>query len=507
MLCSFNNEKKIEAIQQLLDRGIEIDYWLGAKRVFEACSKNTDLFPDTIFHNTAHALRAIPAPGINTGTFEVPSASLLNEFSSLESEILTMMNSVDFNRAPLAKKKHLYYKHLSYWYGIFTTRKPDALVFSDPPHIVHNFILFRLAQKLGIRTVMSTEVKRLPDRLLFFNDLESYAELETVYNDLQQKGFELSELSEDLQVYYKKENDPSIDSTPVVTKKTFLADRKKTTRVIPGLSIIMRNIKRLSLFKTAYHYVRQLRRKKTLASLEGFSHSYFRMKRIFGAWNKINKTYQKEYESLQVIPDFEKKFVYVPLHSQPERSTSPEGGVFADQILMIRMLSQALPEGWVIYVKEHPMQWIMYRGFLGRYKGYYQEIADIEHVQLVPADTSTFKLTENAAVVASPTGTASWEALVRARPTLVFGYIWFMHCHGAFRVSSVEDCREALQKIAEGFTVDPKKIVQFLGALDRVCIEAHDHHNYNKTKEIETDINIQRMSDEYYRLLTKPAAV
>ena len=124
---------------------------------------------------------------------------------------------------------------------------------------------------------------------------------------------------------------------------------------------------------------------------------------------------KKEYAGVQVRPDLNKKFIYVPLNYQPERTSSPQGDMFVDQILMIEILSAAIPAGWVIYVKEHPTQWL----FTGlnftnsRYQGYYKKIAKIKNVALIPIEVDTYTLISRSQAVASVTGTAVWEAALK----------------------------------------------------------------------------------------------
>lgn len=64
----------------------------------------------------------------------------------------------------------------------------------------------------------------------------------------------------------------------------------------------------------------------------------------------------RRYAQLARRPKEGEKFIYVPLHMQPELTTCPLGGQFADQLLMVRMLSAHLPKGYRLYVKEHPDQ-------------------------------------------------------------------------------------------------------------------------------------------------------
>ena len=60
--------------------------------------------------------------------------------------------------------------------------------------------------------------------------------------------------------------------------------------------------------------------------------------------------------AISVKPKLDENFLLFALHFQPERSTMPEGGIFNDQILALKLLSQNIPDNFIIYVKEHPRQ-------------------------------------------------------------------------------------------------------------------------------------------------------
>ena len=185
---------------------------------------------------------------------------------------------------------------------------------------------------------------------------------------------------------------------------------------------------------------------------------------------KIGPNIKKEYVALQTTPDYSQKYIYLPLHYQPECSTSPLGGVFADQILMVKILSYCLPKDWLVYVKEHPIQWATssLAFFDFRYQGYYQEIAKIKNVKLVPIETNSHKLIANSQAVCTVSGTAGMEALLRSRPVLLFGNISFHDCPGVFKIKNSAACKEAIEKIVSGFKIDQQLIINYLASLDKV---------------------------------------
>src|SRR6202011_2744144 len=110
--------------------------------------------------------------------------------------------------------------------------------------------------------------------------------------------------------------------------------------------------------------------------------------------------------------DFKKPYVYLGLHFQPERTTSPQAGVYVDQILIAKTIAAALPEGWELYIKEHPMEWLPSHGDYTpyRYRGYYETIVKLPHTRLVPIETDSFQLMRHAHAAATATGTLGWEA-------------------------------------------------------------------------------------------------
>lgn len=177
---------------------------------------------------------------------------------------------------------------------------------------------------------------------------------------------------------------------------------------------------------------------------------------------------------LEAILGMGSKFVYVPLNVQPECSTSPQGGVFVDQILMLETLAAALPDDWLIYVKEHPIQWLRFGAGFSSYKypGYYKAISKIKNVFIVPVETSSYKLIDQAQAVALVSGAAGWEAVLRGKPAIVFGYPWYKDCPVILRANDVQSCRNAFEKIKSGFKINQQELINYLKSFDNATIRA-----------------------------------
>ena len=148
--------------------------------------------------------------------------------------------------------------------------------------------------------------------------------------------------------------------------------------------------------------------------------------RLYGAYSSL---------AGGVVPRSE-KVLAVFLHFQPERTSMPEGGIYAQQLALVRTLSLALPSGWRILVREHPS---IFRGpnvFSRRYRSpeFYKALAGLRNVQLTPMSTSPAELLDHASCVATITGTVGLEALAMGLPVIAFGGPAWSNAPGVLRV-------------------------------------------------------------------------
>lgn len=427
-------------ISELKKKSHEVVYWVGIADGHE------HEISGAVFHDHDAAWAGTPAKSINASEFSPPGKDLIKKLHKEESIILTMMNK-RFGSMCVDERRHLYYDILGYWLGVIKKYKPDIVIFPAIPHTVYNYIIYVLAGLLNIKTIM-LENTNVSDRLLFYRDwTHGSSALQEAMQRNQGKNFSIKNLELDLQKYYKKQTDPNSDATPIYTKY-YKLDNSAWCLFRKKLIIIADSIADGTIFKKVPRFI----------------------------INKFKPNLKKEYFNFQINPNLEKKFVYIPLNFQPERTTSPQGDIFVDQILMIEILSASLPEDWIIYVKEHPSQWIFkskanYSSC--RYRGYYEKIARLKNVFLIPINTDTYSLINKSRAVATVTGTAGWEALLRLKPTIIFGHPWYQDCPCLFKVNDVESCKEAFKKIADNFRIEEQKVINYLKSFDEATIHGY----------------------------------
>ncbi len=503
-LLDFSSPLSADVARALRERGHDILYWVGCKEHFQRLSTSGE-FPETIFHNTFDAVLAKPARGINPKNIEPIGGPLDHALLECQSIVLPMMNRADFTNLPVSKKQQLFYGIAEYWQSILSDKRPDALIFIDIPHAMYNFVAYSVARKLGIKTLMF-QLTRLPDRLLITTDYRAGSDrLHRAQAEGRGQNTSVEQLSQDIQTYLREQHDPTIDARPFDTKEIDERARQKIG-FFPSFKKILKNLRAFRLLRTTYYYLQSYaNREGKMLSLADDGMNY-KHKRVLKKNLRIKKRWQKNYESLAKPADLHAPYVYIPLHYQPENSTSPAGGLFVDQIQLVKIVAASLPDGWRIYVKEHTSQWnpVDPRAHLGRYDGYSEALAAIPRVTLVNTNISSFTLIERARAVATVTGTAGWEALVRHKPSLVFGAAWYKSIEGAFPVSNVTTCRAALERIRDGYQPDAQAFLNDLAALDRACIKGFQQQTiFQRVSRIPYDQNVQNLANALHEELMR----
>jgi hypothetical protein len=173
---------------------------------------------------------------------------------------------------------------------------------------------------------------------------------------------------------------------------------------------------------------------------------------------------RKGYEQRSINPNYSNKYVYFPLHYQPERTTSPEGGQYVHQYLIVNLLSSLVSDDTAIYVKEHPSQFSSrLNGERGRKREDYSDLMNENNVELVSQSADQFDLIDNSEFVVTITGTAGWEAILRGTPTIVFGNAWYRSSPGCFYVKTKSELKDVIDNITSNKSIiSSSKVEKFI---------------------------------------------
>ena len=269
--------------------------------------------------------------------------------------------------------------------------KADVVLFQNLPHEGFELVLYEMAMRLGIRTILLHQ-SIIANRFFYCERLDDFGDFLDVPPDPELPPVQVPrQFQKDL--FYMK----SVAANPVSLHqrlKNFTTTRKA-------------KIKR---------WIRAAKQASGYYKLRG--------KRV----HPVHPEREFELTNLELAdrnPDFSRPFVYFPLHLQPELTTSMLGGRYADQLLAIEDLRRTLPDDVWIYVKENPKQSFKQRGPL-----FYRRLKSIPKTRLVNRAVDTYQLMEHSQFVATITGTAGWEAITGGKPALVFGNAWYKNLPG-----------------------------------------------------------------------------
>ncbi len=367
-------------------------------------------------------LRERPYADVDWNTITPLDEDLIERMRPYEAVYLLMQGRYGLHAdIPYEERKHLYVQHLRYWNHVLITKRIDLSFHFTLPHQCYDYVIYGLCKLRGIP--------------LFYLDRCYIMDACFLVDEIEEPGKELAKKMVELRTRY-----PDASHLVPLTPKFEEYYAAQTQRDEepwnlfkcgkPGLQRSF--VRRWTgvAAKMLFHRPRQF------ISLV-FSLQFWKRK-----WTQHNTA--RLYDRFVTVPDLSQPYIYFPLHQQPEATTCPMGGVFADQELCVQLLAAHLPPGVRIYVKEHPAQ-----GEICRSMEFYRAFHEIPSVTLVPRSQDTFGLMKNAIAVATITGTAGYECLFRGTPALLFGHRFTQYAPGVHCIRTSESCAHAVRCILE----------------------------------------------------------
>ena len=332
-----------------------------------------------------------------------------------------------------ANLRKIYMIFLRYWNNLLLTNKVGFVYIQGLPHTHQLYFLYALCKIHDIPVVMQNLLPSIDATLLrsiFVINIEDQGAI------FSNKIREIQKLSAD--------NPDEITLCP-----EFTAYFENYSRNAEEVKRVVLYEEKNTVKEKASKYFDRIK-----VYLSSKRYKILIRKALYFIWVKQkNRKLLSYIERKEINPDLSAKYFFFPLHFQPESTTLPQGGVFVDQLEVIRVVAASLPEGYKLYVKEHPSYW-MYTHWESmeeaRSRGYYDDITAIENVKLISHDFSSMELIDRCAGVVTVTGTAGFEAIFRSKPVLLFGSQAYSEFPGVFKIRFGEDCVKAVNQIING---------------------------------------------------------
>jgi len=331
--------------------------------------------------------------------------------------------------------------------------KPELIVFPDAPHLPFDLALYYISKKKGIEISFTTNthianISFTGDSITgphsFFNlkEKNKFGEIkkkELFINALQNTGKSIP--------FYMRSGEGYLAYDKYSRSLlTMFYDV-----VISALSSLrwffINKIKQLGFLKVKKTLVRYAKIKnKDLWRTNG--NSYFIFRHVF--INVILEIYYN-YQAKSFVNNFkehDKKYIYIPLSMQKERTTMPCAGFMHDQSLYIKQIISFLPNDWVIVLKENPKQFRHNTGVPARNLRFYKKLIR-NGVLFAPLDYSSHELISSSSAVCVTTGTTGFESIIGFnKPVFAFADSWYSSLPSIIKIHNINDIKKAFELIS-----------------------------------------------------------
>lgn len=278
-------------------------------------------------------------------------------------------------------------RYIYFFFDVLEKTPCDTVIFSYTPHTAPAFVFYHVAKFKGIRTIILRGSK-FANRIYQYEDIDDYGYFKTSKAIGTPKAVPL-EKTHKIKWYLQGEK---YAYTNLTSRKRLIKWIRKSDTVRVFVSAIAQDGFPLKSF-------------------------YLPFLRLFRF-----KAYAKELKAhFSHDADLSQPFVYFALHLQPEVTTTLFGRQYHDQMLAVEKLSSKLPDGWWIYLKDHPRQ----SGYQ-RDKNFFKRLSELKNVKLLPSNQDPYELLEKCQFAATISGSAAWEAINGGKPGLIFGQPWYL---------------------------------------------------------------------------------
>jgi hypothetical protein len=158
-------------------------------------------------------------------------------------------------------------------------------------------------------------------------------------------------------------------------------------------------------------------------------------------------------------------YVYMPLHLIPESTTFVKAPYYVNELALIEQISKSLPINWKLYVKEH-------QAMVGERKlKFYNRIKRFSNVRLVQFNyyDDPKPWIDNSVGIVTISGSASFEAALLGKKSIVFANVPFLLIDGVTKSNSMESLYSLISNLG---TIDNvKSCASYLAAVKSVGTE------------------------------------
>jgi hypothetical protein len=432
-------------------------------------------FPNCIYQDYYNAWKGVFPPQIAKHASETYiNIDFIKEYASFELQAIKMMDRMDPDQYSFnfQERQRHYRNMIKLCSACLNYLKVDAVICDWVPHRLFDYVLYLLCRFYN-RKFLFLGNTQFSGRVIPLTNLSSISDQIFIdYENILRSGMDelllKSKLPDDIIQSFNKiqQNFNGISSDNV---RIHLQTSRKNSGFFSLFKKFIKDVSRnyrSKYFGANGFFIKGIPTyfKQKNKSIEESQFSIIRYSLNKLKANRYKTRLKKYYQSLTIQPDYNVKYVFFPLHYQPELTTSPSGDIFVDQRLCIEVLHKQIPSDYLIYVKEHPVMFASHlEGHSSRAKYFYDDLLSYSRVRLIPSDSNSYELIRNAQAVATIRGTIGWEAMALGKPVIAFGLIWYEKYEGVIKITN-EEIASKIKEFILNFKFDKQRLFAYLNA-------------------------------------------
>lgn len=317
--------------------------------------------------------------------------------------------------------------------------KPDILIMQTAGENISNFLLYKIAKKLGIQIMMINTV-HIHDNFIISDNLigreisDAYLKIFPTYDNSDSTYDENFIKNQSLFETVKVQSDFDFNNSNSSQKlKHYLK------RVNEDPEPIYQNFgkSKSKMFKTKYEIPKIVKKRENF---------------LFA--NCINQI-EDEY------------FLYLPLHTEPEAKILATAPFFSDQINMVENVARSIPANQILYVKEHPGQ----RSKFWRSIDDYERIIKLQNVKMIHPDFNSQTLISKSTAIISIMGSTGFEALFYKKPVFLFSDEYYDVLSMVQKIHDITKLPEIIKKHLKNFKFSHLELNALMDATNSCSIQ------------------------------------
>lgn len=372
--------------------------WMGDDIHLEAAQRQFAKADVINWKRVTRKRRTVPPAA---ATFASAGFWQTDEYLRAKDHALKLMQREDHEDSFHSLEREAYFHELVFWAADRVSNlRPDAVIMAEAPHSASQYVLYAVAEAMGVPIFCFVSWPFVPGLVLRRGLSGGFIPLSG--EDVRRSDYLdacISEVKRYLDSFSDQEGYGFLPRYMQLQANRENKDSNSQLKKIPQI------LRKVSLWS------KLLVPRRAQAALKR---------------NRLKKEIHKGKVELP-----KGQYVYFPLHYEPERTTTPDGGIFHDQLRALALLRALVPAGIAIVTKEHPSTFYSFmNGHLGRHPRFYAAIRRMAGVYLLPSEVSSAELLRGSMAVATITGTVAVEGVAMGKHVLAFGNPWYRGCPG-----------------------------------------------------------------------------